>query len=499
MRIGRVIVAHMLESTQQLLLDQCGDAIAIIDARRADLPLLAANRTCRALFPDSTADSDRFLDRIAARVPEHDLRATIRATLASGETTTWHDVPLPSLASPSPRDETTYWSWRFQPTGDNGGEPEQLILVLTDTTAAHRHTAALDAVFGVLLDGLLILDQHGAIVRENEAAARLLGLSPPLHGRPLGDLLRAVAARRDDGELGDLDDTLIGPALRGERRADAHILLGDDTQEQCGRSVAITIAPIHGTGAAPGGVVVVIRDISAQKESEQEQDSFLSLIAHEIKSPLTSIKGFSQLARRAIEGDNDPLQRTAKRLRVIEQQADRIGHLVNDLSELSRLQRGSLQLEPTIFDLVALARTVVEQQRVVLHHAHRLDFNAPTEALIVQADPRRVQQIVANLIANAAKYSPRADTVAVTIVREEPFARLTVQDWGLGIAAEDRPQVFERFFRASGGMSGLGLGLFIAHQIAAQSGGALTVESEEGQGSTFRLDLPLAHPGTDDE
>ncbi len=117
----------------------------------------------------------------------------------------------------------------------------------------------------------------------------------------------------------------------------------------------------------------------------------------------------------------------------------------------------------------------------------------------MQADPRRVQQIVTQLITNAAKYSPRADTVAVTIVREEPFARLTVQDWGIGIAAEDRPHLFERFFRASGGMSGLGLGLFIAHQIATQSGGALTVASEEGQGSTFRLDLPLAHPGTDDE
>lgn len=492
-------MAHMLEATQQLLLDQCSDAIAIIDARRGHWPLLAANRACRALFPLAIADNDHFLSNIAAHIPDHDLHATIRATLATGEATIWHDVPLRHVTAPSQRDETTFWNWQFRPMRESNGKPEQLVLVLNETTAAHATTTALDAVIDFLPDGLLILDQRGVIVRENAAAVRLLAPPSPLPGRLLRELLHDIAAHREDGTAFDLDKALIEPISRGERRADARVVLGNTEPGQGERIVAMTAAPIRDTGSDLSGMTIVLRDLSARKRSEQERDLFLSLISHEIKSPLTSIKGFAQLALRAIEVDDKPLQRTAKHLRVIEQQAERIGHLIRDLSDMSRLQRGRLQLDPTIFDLVAIARTVVEQHRTVLP-SHRLDFTAPAEPLIVRADPRRVEQILASLLTNAAKYSPHADRIGVTLQQQGERARLTVQDWGIGISAADQPRVFERFFRvSSGGASGLGLGLFIARQIAAQSNGVLTVESEVGQGSVFCLDLPLAQQEIDDE
>ena len=230
------------------------------------------------------------------------------------------------------------------------------------------------------------------------------------------------------------------------------------------------------------------------QQTDKEKDTFLSLISHEIKSPLTSIKGFAQLAVRAIEADDEPLRRAAKHLRVIEQQADRIGYLISDLSDVSRMQRGSLQLDPTVFDLVPVIHSAVEQQQPSFG-THRIILKLPDEPLIMQADPRRIQQVLGNLLSNAAKSSPLADRVEVSLERHGEEARLAVRDYGIGISAEEQARIFDRFYRTvSGGGSGLGLGLYIAQQIARHSNGTLTVESEPGNGSTFCLDLPLAQP-----
>lgn len=631
-------MAHILEASQQVLLDQCSEAIAIVDARVIELPVIVANRACRALFANAaTAHSRITLDTLGEQLPGRDLRAALLATVASGEAATWHDVPLRHADGGSAPDAISYWEWHFQPVRDRDGVIAQIVLMLTDTTpqrtvaherrlhaqlaeqlplafaltAGSEHTVTLAnsrlatllgiarrdligqplidtpiapmlphlgerldqtfaggppgvleevpiraagaqihywtvqlqaipsiddqiggvmllihdvtgrvrqrtalsglaeaadhradelaAVIGALVDGLLILDHTGAVVRTNAAAEQLLGATGSLLGRPASALLREAHARHEDGERCDPEDELIAPALRGELRANQSVRLGSAEHGQSERIVALTATPIHHDGATPDGAVVVLRDISAQKRTEQEKDSFLSLISHEIKSPLTSIKGFSQLALRALEVDDDSLHRATKHLRVIEQQADRIGHLVSDLSDVARLQRDCLILEPTVFDLTATTRTVIEQRAQALR-THRIDIATPTEPLIVRADPRRIQQIIANLLTNAAKYSPLADTIGVTLTQHGEQARLAVRDWGIGIPADEQPRIFDRFFRAAGGgASGLGLGLFIAHQIAAKSGGALTVESEEGKGSIFRLDLPLARPDEDDD
>jgi signal transduction histidine kinase len=194
------------------------------------------------------------------------------------------------------------------------------------------------------------------------------------------------------------------------------------------------------------------------------------------------------------------LRRAAKHLHVIEQQADRIGHLISDLSDVSRIQRGQLQLEPTVFDLVPVITVAIEQQQPNLA-THRIILKSADEPLIVRADPQRIQQLLGNLLSNAAKASPLADRIDVTIERHGEGVRLTVRDTGIGIAPEEQSRIFERFYRTAGGGSGLGLGLYIAQQIAQHSNGTLTVESEAGNGSVFCLALPLAQPdgSTDDE
>jgi signal transduction histidine kinase len=631
-------VAHILEASQQVLLDQCSEAIAIVDAREIELPLIVANRACRALFADRTAAHSRLtLETLSAQLPGRDLRAALLATIASGEAATWHDVPLQHSSGDPTTDALSFWEWHLQPVRDRDGVIAQIVIMLTDTTpqrsvaherrlqvqlveqlplafaltagpdhtvtlangrlatllgtarrevigqplastqlgqilphlgnlldktytdgtpgileevpigrtdaetdywtvqlravptiddqvggvmllihdvtgrvrqrtalsglaeAAEHRADELAAVIGALVDGLLILNHDGTVVRTNTAAEQLLGSTGSLLGRPASALLREAQACHEDGRPCDPDSDLIAPALRGEQRASQPLRFGSAEQGQRERIVAVTAAPVHHDRATPDGAIIVLRDISAQKRTEQEKDSFLSLISHEIKSPLTSIKGFSQLAMRAIEVDDEPLRRATKHLHVIEQQADRIGHLVSDLSDVARLQRDRLILEPTVFDLTAGTRTVIEQQAQAIR-THRIEVTMPDEPLIVRADPRRVQQIIANLLTNAAKYSPQADTIGVSLTQHGDHARLAVRDWGIGIPADEQPRIFDRFFRAAGGgASGLGLGLFIAHQIAAKSGGSLTVESKESQGSTFCLALPLARPGEDDD
>jgi signal transduction histidine kinase len=250
-------------------------------------------------------------------------------------------------------------------------------------------------------------------------------------------------------------------------------------------------------------LVLIMADVTGQQaieQADQERDAFLSLISHEIKSPLTSIKGFAQLAARVAATGEGPAGRTAKYLRAIDQQTERIGRLVGNLSDVARLRGGRLLLQPVAFNLVPFIRTLAAQPPID-QQRHQIEVALPRDPLIVHADPARIAQALANLLTNAAKYSPDAERIAVTLDRQDTAAHLAVRDWGIGIPRDEQPLIYGRFYRAANGaahgLGGLGLGLFIANQIITRSGGEIVVESEEGRGSTFHVTLPLCEAGSD--
>lgn len=228
--------------------------------------------------------------------------------------------------------------------------------------------------------------------------------------------------------------------------------------------------------------------------SDAERDAFLSLISHEIRSPLTSIKGFSQLAAREVRSAGAQA-RLAGHLRVIEQQTDRIARLVGDLSDAARLHDGRLTLAPVAFDFATRVRAAIEEHEATPHH-RPIELTCGDEVLTVHADPERIGQAVLQLLGNAAKYSPERPQINVTIERQGDQVQFAIHDRGIGIPADELPHVFGRFYRASNSIGGgMGLGLFIAHQIVSRSGGTLDVESTVGQGSVFRVTLPLSAAG----
>ena len=405
--------------------------------------------------------------------------------------------------------EPLEWSLTILPLPGLDGATEGLMLMVADLTAqvqarresaalaaaAQRRAGELEAVIGALTDGVFLLDTQGRVVEANAAGRQLLGLSTSPHARRFLEVLVDCELQWDDGRPLHTGDALLLAAFGGLRRAEDLVLVKGR------RYLCFCATPIVGTDGRVSGAVALVRDITPQRQAEQEKDTFLSLIAHEVKSPLTAIKGFAQLARRALGGGpGQGNERAARHLEVIDQQVARIGRLVDELSDVNRLRKGTLAITPLACDLVALATTTVAQQQAALG-THQIEFVVEASVLPVHADPVRIEQVLAILLLNAATYSPAAERIAVTVGRAGEDALLTVRDQGIGIPEADRARIFDRFFRASNvgdsGHGGLGLGLYIAHEIIARSGGRIWAESTPGAGSSFHIALPRAEYGSE--
>ncbi|HMA34494.1 MAG TPA: hybrid sensor histidine kinase/response regulator [Chloroflexia bacterium] len=224
------------------------------------------------------------------------------------------------------------------------------------------------------------------------------------------------------------------------------------------------------------------------------RDHFLSIAAHELKTPMTSILGAAQLLQRRDAADGFLNPRDVRTLRILVQQTLRLHRLIISLLDLSRLQTGQLTIERQVVDLAALARRVVEEMGTAFER-HTLTTSIPENPLLVTGDELRLEQVLYNLLQNAIKYSPRGGALAVRVAAEERLATISVTDHGIGIPAAAQPRLFTRFYRAENaaapGISGMGVGLYVVREIMTLHGGRVEVASVEGQGSTFTVWLPL--------
>jgi signal transduction histidine kinase len=230
------------------------------------------------------------------------------------------------------------------------------------------------------------------------------------------------------------------------------------------------------------------------QESLRARDEFLSSAAHELKTPLTSIKGYAQtLERRARELD-EPIRARFAGLQRIDAASTRMARTIDELLDLARLRLGQkIELDRGPADLVALARDSVTEHGA-MSAGHRIRFEARVPSLMGEWDGRRLEHVISNLISNAVKFSPTGGDVIVTVDRVEDDAVVAVRDQGVGIVPEDRASIFERFRRGSNvkGIPGTGIGLTLAKEISEAHGGRIFVESAPGKGSTFTVRLPLA-------
>jgi signal transduction histidine kinase len=228
------------------------------------------------------------------------------------------------------------------------------------------------------------------------------------------------------------------------------------------------------------------------------RDEFLSVAAHELKTPMTSLRGYAQLLGREFEKSDAPNPERARRAAVtIQVQSDKLARLVAQLLDVSRIQSGKLVIERKTADLAALVREVVEASRNQLKE-HSLLARLPQE-LIVSVDPLRIEQVVTNLIDNAIKYSPDGGQIDVTLSSsaEANVVALSVRDHGVGVPLEHREHIFDRFYQAHAGgpltsMAGMGLGLYISRQIVEQHGGTIEAAFPPDGGTQLIVKLPSA-------
>ncbi|HEX2912735.1 MAG TPA: PAS domain S-box protein [Chloroflexia bacterium] len=230
-----------------------------------------------------------------------------------------------------------------------------------------------------------------------------------------------------------------------------------------------------------------------EQEAITLREEFLSIAAHELKTPITSLKGYAQLANREIaKGSNLELNRIKRALEVIDRQSDKLANLVAQLLDVSRLVLGNLSLDYMWGDLRKIAEEVVADARLTTS-AHTLSVDGP-EAVPLRIDPVRIEQVLTNLVTNAIKYSPQGGPVEVELKAfpESKTVQLSVTDRGIGINPEHRTRIFERFYRVNTEerTAGFGLGLYISYQIVQLHGGNIMVELPQGGGSRFVVTLP---------
>ncbi|MHB8991513.1 MAG: PAS domain-containing sensor histidine kinase [Chloroflexota bacterium] len=226
------------------------------------------------------------------------------------------------------------------------------------------------------------------------------------------------------------------------------------------------------------------------QEERRRREEFTSVVAHELRGPLTVLLGNIQILRR-LEGLSP--ERRGKALQSMEEQVHRLERMVHDLLDFSRLQAGRFPIEPVYMELVAVAREVVEGQQATTKR-HRLILEAPDGPVKGNWDRDRVAQALTNLVSNAIKYSPEGGEVGVVVRRVDGQACVSVIDYGIGIAREDIPLLFQPYSRLyrRGQAKGTGLGLYITRGIVEAHGGRIWVDSELGKGSTFTFTLPIA-------
>ena len=369
-------------------------------------------------------------------------------------------------------------------------DSEQLATRLTYLHELTRERDTNAALLDGSADGIAVLDGSLQIVRFNRAMESLSARAgTDVLGERADDVFRFTT--RDGVVLDGAQHPVRVVATDGIARAGMELrMLLDDGRE---RWVSGTFSPIrdaHGTVA----VLINLRDIAEQKEQERMHRDFVSMAAHELRNPLTAIKGFTRTLM--VKADKLTEERRVEYLSMVNEQSNRLARLVEDLMQVSRIDAGrvsieprALQVEDTLTGLLDQFRTKWTGHEIVVDHARS---GVPT----VFADPHKLEEILINLIDNAVKYSAPGTPIRVSIGANNGEVRVSVRDQGDGIAPEEIPNLFQKFARLStpstSEIPGTGLGLYIVKGFVEAHGGRVWVDSALGEGSTFSFTLPVA-------
>jgi signal transduction histidine kinase len=373
---------------------------------------------------------------------------------------------------------------------------EDLVQEQAARAEAEAGLARLRQVVDVMPEAILIADASGQVYLSNAAAAEIMGLVPETVSLTADG---ADTTRRVDGAAYLPRDHPLARAVfgsevvRGEQLVITNALTGQDVP------ILVNSAPLSDGQGHPAGGVAVFQDISPLRDLDRQKDEFLAAISHDLKTPATIIKGNANLLQRALarRADREGSAELAEGLEVIDESTAQLVRLVDELLDLTRLRMGhGLELDYGPADLIKIARRLAAEYQKISPR-HTIELETDLARMLGDWDEARIERIVANLISNAVKYSPRGGPITIQLATEEragqEWAILAVRDHGIGIPPAELERVFEPYYRASniaGTVSGSGIGLAGTRNIVEQHGGQISVESEVGD-TTFTVRLPL--------
>lgn len=334
--------------------------------------------------------------------------------------------------------------------------------------------------------GVLIADKYGRILESNQQVEVLLGKKIPI-GYVIGKE-SIVKVTQGGKEFVPSKSPLLRAINSGKTIVGEEFLIEHDDGKN--KYLQISASPIHNKKGQIIAAASIMTDITQQKEMQDLKDEFLGIASHELKTPLTSIKGYAQILERIIEemGNKKAKQYINKTHRYI----DRLSSLIGDLLDVSKLQAGKLEFNYEEYDFDAMIEEAISSFQAFTDQYEIVKKGSSNKKVI--GDSSRTEQVVTNLLSNALKYSPGAKKVIVSVKNGNNQVTVGVQDFGIGIARNKQKEIFKRFYRVEESVekiSGLGIGLYISAEIIHRQGGKIWVESREGEGSTFYFSLPI--------
>jgi PAS domain S-box-containing protein len=339
-------------------------------------------------------------------------------------------------------------------------------------------------------DGLIVLDSEGQVLMVNRRVSEIFGV--PRDALTRTNLTRLIDQVRHRLVNPEATEEKVRDLLQQPDKMDEVLL---ELDQAGGQAIRLYCMPVRGADGKVLGRIATALDLGRERELERMKAEFLSTISHELRTPLTSVKGALGLIRGGATG---PLTADMRELLDIAMNnAERLIQVINDILDVFQLERGQALISPVI---MSLSQSIARATQHVAHQAEsrriavetRLADNLPA----VKGDPRRVEQILINLLTNAIKFSPPNQRVVVTAERQDSSVVVSVQDFGRGMTREFQERLFQKFEHEKDSLTrdsqGAGLGLAICRYIVEAHGGRIWCESQEGRGSTFHFTLPAA-------
>lgn len=354
------------------------------------------------------------------------------------------------------------------------------------------HYRRLQAVIQTIPEAVMVArPPHGTIVASNAAAQRMFGV----HLDGPSETRRADRLRLQ----GSPDVEIENPIMHALRHGAVVTGVELSVHQPDGSIIPVvaSAAPLRDDDGTIDAVVGIFQDVAPLKEAERLRDEFVSVVSHELRSPLTPIRGFAQVVARDLRREGSHEQHVAWLL-TLQQHVDRMTRLVDDLLDVSRLRAGRLKILRSRTDIVPLCRAIVDSASATSTR-HQVEFLTDRSAETLDIDGDRIYQVLDNLVGNAIKYandgSIRVSIDSGALPSVASAVRISVTDEGPGIAATDRDAVFTPFFRTRGAtqsaVPGLGLGLYISNELIREHGGTISMSETVGGGSRFSVTLPI--------